>query len=53
MHLFPGVTPDVAYGLEFLTWCHMALSIDDHLAEQRRLREQNERRSRGWGPRRR
>lgn len=36
----------MAYGLEFLTWCHMALSIDDHLDELRRVRAEQARRGR-------
>ena len=47
MHLWPGMTPDGLLDLEYRTWCAMALSVDDHIRETRRLREQTERRTRG------
>lgn len=46
MHLFGALTPAAAGELEFLTWSHMALSIDAHLDEMRRLSNERDRRTR-------
>lgn len=46
MRLFPGLVPEVVYGLQWRVWTGVALSVDKHVEQAKKDREELERASR-------
>ncbi|WP_253873102.1 hypothetical protein [Promicromonospora umidemergens] len=51
MRLFPGLVPGVVYDLEWRVWTAVALSVDRHVEQAKRDREEADRASRHRRPR--
>jgi hypothetical protein len=51
MRLFPGLVPDVVYGLQWRVWTAVAISVDKHVEQAKKDREEAQRASRHRRPR--